>query len=327
MNTISETETEKPPLSEIITNRIKEYEEAKEYFLTNKLENQLTKCEEDLQLLLEADNKIKNDQINEIDEEKLPKDITPEYICGYSDEERFDRYYKLILIMIEQKKNLQTKFDKEINELKKLTKIQILSLEEDITKDFNAIKEEKILYDKIIFTLKTDLQNKWIPAPLYTSKNVDEKIEIINEEIPENVLRITFGKTNYEKNNPVFIKSIIIDTNYEDNFEQKIPKDWTHIIDWKLTDEEYKNLSEKKFRFDISEKKRGKIKYKGKCIIDLSKLKNRNDFSENANLLLESKRVGQTVEISFKIRKCQEPIIETYKRTKSYFDKFYPAFR
>ena len=325
MNAISETEQKS--LSEIITNKIKEYQEAKEYFITNELPDQQKKCEEDLQILLEADNNLKNNKIDEIDETKLPKDITPEYICGYSNEERIKKYYTLITEMINQKQKLQNELDKEIKELKKLTKNQVLSLVEDIKKDFNEIKEKNIQYDKIIFLLKTDFQNKWIPAPLYSEPIIDKEIEIINEEIPENVLRITFGKTNYEKNNPVFIKSIIIDTNYEDNFEQKIPKDWTHIIDWKLTDEEYKNLCEKKFRFDISEKKRGKIKYKGKCIIDLSKLKNRNDFSENANLLLESKRVGQTVEISFKIRKCQEPIIETYKRTKSYFDKFYPAFR
>ena len=325
MNAISETEQKS--LSEIITNKIKEYQEAKEYFITNELPDQQKKCEEDLQILLEADNNLKNNKIDEIDETKLPKDITPEYICGYSNEERIKKYYTLITEMINQKQKLQNELDKEIKELKKLTKNQVLSLVEDIKKDFNEIKEKNIQYDKIIFLLKTDFQNKWIPAPLYSEPIIDKEIEIINEEIPENVLRITFGKTNYEKNNPVFIKAQILETPYEETFEQKQPGDWTHIIDWKLSDEDYKSLYEKKFYFDITEKKRGKDKYKGKCTVDLSKLKNKNDFSDKHVLLLESKRFEPTIEISFRIRKCPEPIIETYKKKIFCFTKFYPAFK
>ena len=45
--------------------------------------------------------------------------------------------------------------------------------------------------------LREDFQNKWIPAPLYSEKMENIDLENIKEDIPENVLRIEFKKTDY----------------------------------------------------------------------------------------------------------------------------------
>lgn len=42
-------------------------------------------------------------------------------------------------------------------------------------------------------------KNPWVPAPLYSMVEEEEKKEIINEDIPENTIKIYFGKTTYEK--------------------------------------------------------------------------------------------------------------------------------
>ena len=319
---------DKKDLKKLIEERIKEYESAIEYFKENDLSPQLIKGEEDKKILIDSLEKIKLGKIEEINEKALPKEITYEYINGYSNDERIKKYFEIITKIIAEKQKLQTELENEIKELKKLNKNQILSMKEEIQNDFEKIKNKKIKYDEIINILKEDFQNKWIPAPLYSESEEDISVEVINEDVPENTIRIIFEKTNYLKSNRnVFLKAKLVDTNHEEIWEQKAVGDWSHIIEWQLDENEYAEISQKKFHFDVYEKLKTKDKYKGEGDIELIDLKNKNGFGKKFNFTLQTKRIVPWVNITFKIRKCIEPTYENFKKRIFCFTKFYPAFR
>jgi hypothetical protein len=329
MNEIKQNEiSDKKDLKKIIEDRIKEYELAIEYFKSNELENQLKKGEEDKQILIDSLKKINSGNSSEVNEKTIPKEITPEYINGYSNDERIKKYFEIITKIINEKQKLQTELENEIKELKKLNKNQILSMKEEIQNDFEKIKNKKIKYDEIINILKEDFQNKWIPAPLYSETNENTEIIKKNEDVPENTLRVIFGKTNYLKyNKKVVIKAFIPDTNYEEIWEQKEPGDWSHVIEWQFDEKEYNDISQKSLEFVVSEKLKNKDKLKAKGAISLSKLKDNNDFSEDLKFELETKRTNPYVSIEVKVRQCQVPITQNFIKRIFCFTKFYPAFK
>ena len=319
--------TNKKDIQKVIEERIKEYDSAIQYFKANELENQSKKGEEDKKLLIELLEKVKAGK-EEVKPKDIPKEITPEYINGCSNDERIKKYFEIITKIIDEKQKLQTELENEIKELKKLNKNQILSMKDEIQKDFEKIKNKKIKYDEIINILKEDFQNKWIPPPLYSETDEDTKIEIINEDVPENTIRIIFGETDYLKSNKnVFIKAKLLDTNHEDTWEQKAAGNWSHVIEWQLDEKEYKEIPNKKFHFDVYEKLKTRDKFKAEGDIDLQELKNNKTISDNYKFLLQTRRTEPFVKITFKIRKSIEPKTETVKRRIFCFTKFYPAFK
>ena len=329
MNNFKQKEnSDKKDLDKIIEERIKEYDSAIEYFKENELTSQLIKGEEDKKILVESLEKIKAGKTEEINEKTIPKEITYEYINGYSNDERIKKYFEIITKIIAEKEKLQTELENEIKELKKLNKNQILSMKEDIHKDFEKIKNKKLKYDEIINILKEDFQNKWIPAPLFSESEENVSVEIINEDVPENTIKIIFEKTNYLKSNRnVFLKAKLVDTNHEEIWEQKAVGDWSHVIEWQLDEKEYNEISQKKLHFDVYEKLKTKDKYKGEGDIELTELKSKNSFGKNFDFTLQTKRIVPWVNITFKIRKCIEPTYENFKKRIFCFTKFYPAFR
>ena len=327
MNPLFQKQSEKIDLKKVIEERITQYDSAIEYFTKNEYkEEQIKKGEEDKNTLIELLKKINSGEV--IDEKLIPKEITPEYICGYSNDERIKKYYEIIIKIIEEKKKLKLELENEIKELKKLKENQILSMENDIINDFEKIKRKKEKYDEIINILRDDFQNKWIPAPLYIEKEEDANLEIIKEDIPENTIRIEFKKTNYLKDKRVVITAELKGTKYKEEWEQKAKGDWSHIIEWQLSEEEYNDLSKKVLYFQVNEKLRGnKIKFKGEGEIKLDKLENSNEFSGDFEFTLKTKRMVPIVGIDFKIRKCIKPNFEPFKKRVFCFTKFYPPFK
>ena len=54
------------------------------------------------------------------------------------------KYFDIIIKIIDEKQKLQVELEKEIKELKKFSKKQIKSIEAEIQKDFENIRNEKI---------------------------------------------------------------------------------------------------------------------------------------------------------------------------------------
>ena len=327
MKSLNKTEPEKKDLKQEIKLRIKDYDLALEYFKANEYsEEQINKVSEDKKILMESFDKM--NQGEKIDEKIIPKEITPEYIYGYSNEERIKRYYDIIIKIIDEKKKLKDELNNEIKELKKLNENQIISIEKDILSDFENLKRKKNKYDQIINILKEDFMNKWIPAPLYIEKIENISLENIKEDIPENTLRVEFRKTDYIKNKKLVIAAGLLGTDYKEEWEQISLGDWSHEMDFHLTEEEYKDISNKTFYFKVNEKIRGnKTKYKGEGKKTLESLRNSNEFQENIQFELKSKRLVPHVDIIFKIRKCIETKYENFQKRIFCFTKFYPPFK
>ena len=318
----------KSELKKLIEDRIKEYDLAIEYFKENNLQINLVKGQEDKKILVESLEKVNSGKLSEVNEKNLPKEITPEYICGYSNDERIKKYFEIITKIIAEKQKLQTELENEIKELKKLSKDQILSMKDEIQKDFEKIKNKKIKYDEIINILKEDFQNKWIPAPLYSETEEDTNVEVINEDVPENTIKIIFEKTSYLKyNRKVFIKGKLSNTTLEEVWEQKAAGDWSHTIEWQLDEDEYKDISNRIFEFEVFEKVKKGEKHKGKGSIKLSDLKDKNSFGKNFEFDLQTKRIVPWVKITFQIRNCIEPSYDNFKKRIFCFTKFYPPFK
>ena len=327
MKLSNKTLPEKKDLKKEIELRIKDYELALDYFKNNDYsEEQINKVSEDKKILKESFDRINKGE--KIDEKTIPKEITPEYIYGYSNDERIKKYYDIIIKIIEEKKKLKDELNNEIKELKKLSENQIVSMEKDILSDFENLKRKKEKYDQIINILKQDFMNKWIPAPLYTEKIENINLENIKEDIPENTLRVEFGKTNYTKNKKIVITAGLTGTNYKEEWEQISLGDWSHEFDFHLTEDEYKDISNKTFYFQVNEILRGnKTKFKGEGKRILECLKNSNEFQENLQFELKTKRLVPNIDITFKIRKCKETKYESFQKRIFCFTKFYPPFK
>ena len=327
MNHFIQKQPEKVDLKKVIEDRIKEYESAIVYFQKNEYkEEQIKKGEEDKKKLIELLENIKLGET--VDENLIPKEITPEYINGYSNDERIKKYYEIIIKIIEEKKKMKDELEKEIKELKKLNENELLDMEKEVVEEFQKIKSKKEKYDEIINILKEDFQNKWIPAPLFLEKEEEVNLEIINEDIPENTLVIEFKKTDYEKNKPLFIIAELKGTDKKEVWDQKAVKDWSHTIEWKLNKEEYDDISKKVLYFHVKEKLKGnKTKNKADGEIKLNRLERHNEFFGDFEFNLKSGRLVPHVRVHFKIRRCINPSYESFTKRIFCFTKFYPPFK
>lgn len=329
MNQLKQKENNKKnDLSTVIEERIKEYDSAIKYFKENGLDYQLQKGEEDKNKLVKSLENLKTGK-EEINEKNIPKEITFEYINGCSNDERIKKYFDIITKIIDEKQKLQTELENEIKELKKFNKNQILAMKTEIQNDFKKIRDKKIRYDEIINILREDFQNKWIPAPLYSEVNEEIEVEKINEDVPENTIRIQFGETNYIKSNNqnVWITARLEGTNFQETWEQKSSGNWYNIFEWKLAKSVYDNISERKLIFTVCERLKSKEKHKADGEIPLSELKTNIFYENKFPFKLKTKRMDPVVKISFKIRNCKEPTFQLQEKRVFCFTKFYPAFK
>lgn len=61
-------------------------------------------------------------------------------------------------------------------------------------------KDSKVeKYEKLIKMLMDNLKNTWVPCPLTTMVEEEEKIEKLNENIPEHSIEISLDSTNYKE--------------------------------------------------------------------------------------------------------------------------------
>ena len=136
MKSSIKNQPEKKDLKKEIEERIKEYELAIEYFKNNEYkEEQIKKGEEDKKILIESLEKINKGE--KIDDKSIPKEITPEYIYGYSNDERLKKYYDLIIKIIEEKKKLK-------EELKEYTKKTAEKFSSFRIKIYSAVIDKKM---------------------------------------------------------------------------------------------------------------------------------------------------------------------------------------
>ena len=331
-NTKKEETSKKVKIDEALLKRVNdrfnEYKCAIDYFKNNGL----TKQQEDAILkgkkLLSAIKKIQSGD-NDIDEFGLPMPITPEYIYGYTKEERLEKYKEILTEFIKQKNEIKAEIQKVIAKLQTLSKKDLKKIETIAKKDLDEKKAKIAKYDKLIDLLKEQNKNQWIPAPLYSKTTEEEKIEKINDKVPANTLVIYIGKTDYDKDNIYLYfklqysdktKTQAVYLNNGQNFDQE--------IQWQFDKSEFKHLHRKTLEVQLFHKKFFGSKFKGTVKLKLAALKNQCEISDNYAIELESKRVTPKFEIKISLR---TPLVDPQyiTKTKEVFavSKFYPEFK
>jgi len=229
----------KEMMKKYINNLLNEYKNAKDYFNKNKLKEQeivaINKCLE----IQTIKNKIESN--SPYNSDKIPKPITPEFIYGYSKEERNQRFINILNKFYHDKRILEQKLNSERKYAITKNIISMYKKEEAQLKKIN----------KIIKCLENISKNKWAPAPKYeleskyfqvekiSYKNCEFKIifQVKKEDyIKDNInLKISF-KVNEAKTLYKEIK-LIMDNNYSD--------EWTCTLnsnEWKNIDNNIENF-------------------------------------------------------------------------------------
>jgi hypothetical protein len=176
--------------------------------------------------------------------------------------------------------------------------------------------------------LKENLQNKWVPAPSFIETSEIIKTEKINADIPENTLRIIFGKTTYNKDKRLYLIVTYPEKNLKETFNQKAPGDWSHQFDWKFDKSDFRTLFKNKFHVDIYEKRTiFRDSLKGQFDIEPKQLKDHIEQTESFKIQLESKRDGTAAEVTFKVRyPCKERIYEEISKPLFQLTRIFPPF-
>jgi hypothetical protein len=314
-------------LTDVVTERLNEYRNALDYFKTYDFpEQQKLAIVKAKQICIEL-KKIQDGKWKEVNEFKLPDPVTPEFIYGYDKLERKKRFDKIITEMDKQRDAIQDDMNKRMEAIKKLPKSKQKSILPVAKKDLDGLKAKKDKLEKIIAVLKEKSQDKWVPAPLYVEGEEEVSVEKINEEVPESTLIIMFGKTKYTKDKLYLIVKVP-DYNLENKFDQKGSGDWTHQVDFKVS-ENFSRIYQAKLLVEIWEKRfLFGDRFKGKFEVNLSPLKTHNMHEiPECKIELDSKREGVTCYIGFKVRKSlREKEYTTIRKPVFQVTKIYAPF-
>jgi len=316
-------------LTDVVKERLNEYRAALEYFKTNDFPD-LQK-----QAILGANKinvelrKIQTGRWEEVNEFDLPDPITPEFIYGYDKEERKKRFDKIISEMSRERDLIQEEMQAKMEAMKKIPKGKLKQALPIAKKELDALKAKKTKYEKIVSLLREKFQDQWVPAPLFVENEEELQVEKINENIPDNTLRIIFGSTNYikKKKKLHFIVRIEPEYDLEKTFVQNGPGDWSNQMDFEVK-ENFSRLYHARIEVDIIKTKLFKEQHKGKFVISLAPLKSHNEFVDNdVKIELDSKREGVKCCVGVKVRKSlKEKEYTILRKTNFSVTRIFPAF-
>ena len=107
----------------IIKQRLANYRNSYSYFIKHSLSSRAEEANRRSNILFtELKKAQKGEEVNEFE---LPIDITPDFICGYSSDERQKKYYSLIKEISDKKTQLKTNLDELVNKFNGYSKKEI----------------------------------------------------------------------------------------------------------------------------------------------------------------------------------------------------------
>ena len=182
-----------------VENKFNHYLKAKEYCLKNNFTERAEEANKRLAIIrTELKNIEKGEDINEFN---LPIDITPDFINGCDKQERLKKYYEISKSFMDRKNAVNSNLQDFANKIKSLDKREFEKSKEGIKTAIEQKKKRIETYEKILRKLIDDQKNPWIPPPLFGYEEETEKIEVVNEDIPQFTMEIYIGKNNYLKEN------------------------------------------------------------------------------------------------------------------------------
>ena len=310
---------------------LQQYLSARNYFKENELKEQekdsINKCKD----IINAKKEIQLGNIESIDLNLLPTPIKPEYIYGYSNDERTTKFKEIIAEIVKQKEEIVEKKTSYNDKLSKLKKRELEKMKDQAKQVLDSYQSKIDKFDSEIEDIKEKMKNKWIPAPDYCNMPEEEKIEKINKDIPEYTMRIHFGKTDYDKDN-IYLKVKLDLGEKEMNKEVKLKSDknFDETWDWTFEKREFKSLHRKCLEIQMERSywyKLGGTDVKGNMKVELKNLKDSIKIEGNYKMELQSKRASPTIEIKIELRSpFVDKVYETITKEVFTIKKIYPPF-
>ena len=310
---------------------LQQYLSAKDYFKENDFKEQEKDCIEKCKQIILAKKKIQNGNIKEVNLNELPKSIKPEYIYGYSSEERVSKFKEILSELIKQKDEINQKKKNYTEKLQKLNKRDFAKVKDQAKSVLDSYQNKINKYNETIENIKEKFKDKWVPAPEFCRIEEEDKVEKINNDIPENTMRIHIGKTDYEKDN-VYLKVKLNTTDKEltKEIQLKGNKDFNETWDWTFEKNEYKFLFKKNLEIELERTywyKFGGSNVKGSAKIELRSLKDNTQLTGNYKMELVSKRMTPSINVSINLRTpFSEKQYETVTKEVFNVKKIYPPF-
>ena len=311
----------------------KSYYEAKTYFYSNDFKEKELDAIQKIKKIISAQELLKKGENKKINMKELPKEITPEYIIGYSKEERKKKFDNIINKLKEEKENAKNNKEQKLEEMKIMSKNvkkeNIEKFKEDSKKildqEINKINEKA----KEITLMNELLQDEYIPVPDYIIQSEEYKIEKINEDIPENVMRISVSNLTYTKSNPMIVLILNIDDKeLKKEIKGKTMDEINETFDWTLSEKNFRNIIRNKIDLILGRTymiKKDKIK--GAVEISLRNFRNRDLIEERYKIKMISGKPDNYIDVSIKIRAgIIEKDYDTAYRDAIKIKRIYPKF-
>ena len=310
-------EKEKKDLKKYIKGLLKEYRSAKEYFKVNDLKIQEGEAKKKYLQILNIKKQF--DQGIMIDNDSLPKPITPEFIYGCTKEER-DSVFKEILSKYTNDKNeLEEKIRAAILKLKELPPEKYAKIKGTMMPKLESVKKKLDKLKKIIEGFEKKFKNKWVPAPKVSK----------DSEVCENndyKLKIYVGKTDYVKDNLIVTLFLTVNENKtlcKDIMLKKIG-DFDEEVVWTLNSDEWNNFDNYIFILEYrctNLDERNGVKLNISMIKELKELK----FEFPIDLYAENVKVKINIKITLEATEGKKNL-EPKKEEEFVIKKIYPAF-
>ena len=330
-NAINPTQSNEDKTKLYVDLLLQQYLSARDYFKENELKDQEKDCIEKCKQIIMAKKKVQSGNIKDVNLNELPKSIKPEYIYGCTADERVAKFKEILSELIKQKDEIDQKKKAYTEKLKKLNKKDFAKIKDTAKSVLDSYQSKINKYNETIESIKEKFKDKWVPAPEFCRVEEEDKVEKINNDIPENTMRIHIGKTDYEKDN-VYIK---VNLKYNEKelskeVHLKENKDFNETWDWKFEKNEYKHLFKKCLEMELERSywyKFGGTNVKGSAKVDLKSLKDSTQLVGDYKFELVSKRTNPSVNVTINLRTpFAEKQYETVTKEVFTVKKIYPPF-
>ena len=106
-NTVNKIQSNEDKTKLYIDLLLQQYLSARDYFKENGFKDQEKDCIQKCKQIISAKKKIQNGKIKEVNLNEMPKSIKPEYIYGYSTDERTAKFKEILSELIKQKDEIE----------------------------------------------------------------------------------------------------------------------------------------------------------------------------------------------------------------------------
>ena len=323
----------KEKTKEYLDKLYKSYYAAKTYFCSHDLKEKEVDAIQKCKAIISAKKLLDDGKFKEIKFKELPKELKPEYITGFKKEERKQEINKIMSILEKEKEEANNNLNKKLEELEKKSKlIKKAEIERFKLASKEILDKEKLKKDKIekeIQVIKKVAQDEFTPIPQYIMQQEEYKIVKENEDIPENVMRITVNNLTYKKSNPLVVLQIKINnTEKTKEIKGKSKDDINETFDWSFDDKDFANIVRNKIEIALARTYIIKSnKLKGTSEINLRALKESDSIEGSHKIKMESGKPDNLIDVEIKLR---TPVVtknyESAYREIFCITKVYPKF-